>query len=35
MPGRMVVDAQAGESVQQVKQMAMQALTSGLPGRAQ
>jgi tRNA dimethylallyltransferase len=35
MPGRMVVDAQAGEAVRQVKQSAMQALTSGLSERAQ
>jgi tRNA dimethylallyltransferase len=28
MPGRRVVDAQAGEAVQQVKQTAMQALTA-------
>jgi tRNA dimethylallyltransferase len=35
MPGRRVVDAQAGEAVQQVKQSAMQALTSGLSERAQ
>jgi tRNA A37 N6-isopentenylltransferase MiaA len=35
MPGRRVVVAQAGEAVQRVKLMAMQALTSGLPGRTQ
>jgi tRNA A37 N6-isopentenylltransferase MiaA len=35
MPDRVVVDAQAADAVQRVKLMAMQALTSGLLGRAQ
>jgi tRNA dimethylallyltransferase len=34
MPGRLVVDAQAADAVQQVKLTAIQALASGLAGRA-